>query len=78
MNKMTWLDLYNYLNAQANELDNIGRFNWNNQVIVHDAETGDEYDCDTYIFDDKVTLTINMDSVFLEKGQDNIDERHRN
>ena len=42
MNKMTWLDLYNYLHAQANGLDNLGKFDWNSPVMVHDAETGEE------------------------------------
>jgi hypothetical protein len=69
MNKMTWLDLYNFLHDQANKIENVGKFQWDTPVIIHDAETGDEFNCDTYIFDDKLTLTINMDSVFLEKGQ---------
>ena len=68
-NKMTWLDLYNFLHSQAHNFRNLGNFNWGAPVIVHDAETGDEYTCDTYTFDNKLTLTINMDSVFLEKGQ---------
>jgi hypothetical protein len=66
---MTWLDLYSYLYNQANNIENIGKFDWNTPVLIHDAETGNEYDCDTYIFDDKMTLTINMDSIFAEKGQ---------
>ena len=63
MNKMTWLDLYNYLHAQANGLDHLGQFDWNSPVMVHDAETGDEYFCDTYVFDKKTTITINIDSI---------------
>lgn len=66
---MTWLDLYRFLGDQANKVKNIGNFDWNSPVIVHNAETGEEYECDTYIFDNKLTLTINMDSIFLEKGQ---------
>jgi hypothetical protein len=69
MKQMTWLDLYSYLYNQANNIENIGKFDWNTPVLIHDAETGNEYDCDTYIFDDKMTLTINMDSIFAEKGQ---------
>jgi hypothetical protein len=61
--KMTWLDLYNYLNAQANGLDNLGLFDWNSPVIVHDAATGQEYSCDTYILNKKVTITINIDCI---------------
>lgn len=61
--KMTWLDLYNYLNAQANGLDNFGLFDWNSPVMVHDAATGQEYFCDTYILNKKVTITINIDCI---------------
>lgn len=69
MNKMTWLDLYNYLHTQAHDLNNLGKFDWNSPVMVHDADTGIEYHCDTYIFDHQPTITINMESIFLEKGQ---------
>jgi hypothetical protein len=68
MNKMSWLDLYNYLHAQANGLDHLGKFDWNSPVMVHDAETGEEYFCDTYIFNHQPTITINIDSVIAEKG----------
>ena len=50
MNNMTWLDLYNYLYRQANF--NVGNFNWSSEVIIYDAETGDEYNCDTYYLSD--------------------------
>jgi hypothetical protein len=68
MNKMTWLDLYNFLHSQAHDFKNLGQFNWSAPVVVHDAETGEEYDCDTYTFGKKLTLAINMESVFHEKG----------
>ncbi len=69
MTQMTWLDLYNYLHAQANGLDNIGNFNWNVPVLIHDAESGDEYNCDTWVLSDsnkneKLVLLINPDSIF--------------
>ena len=66
---MSWLDLYNFLYHQANDIRNLGKFDWNSAVVVHDANTGDEHYCDTYLFDDKLTLAINMDSIILEKGQ---------
>ena len=68
MNKMSWLDLYNYLHSQAHDFKNLGKFDWNSPVIVHDANTGDEFNCDTYFMDDKLTLTINMESVFNERN----------
>lgn len=66
MNKMSWLDLYNYLNAQANGLDNFGKFDWNSPVMLHDAETGYKYFCDTYFIDNQLTLAFNMETIFDE------------
>lgn len=73
MNKMTWLDLYNFLYEQANSTKNFGRFNWQSPVIVHDANTGDEFDCDTYTISDsrgsdKLVLAINMETIFGENS----------
>lgn len=71
MNNMTWLDLYNFLNDQANNPKNFGSLNWTDQVMIHDAETGDEFNCDTYqITDhrgvDRLVLTINTEKIFDE------------
>ena len=70
MNKMTWLDLYNYLHAQANGLDNFGKFDWNSPVMIHDASTGDEVNCDTWAISngdkDRIVLATNIDSIFAE------------
>ena len=74
MNSMTWLDLYNYLHSQANEIDNIGSFDWNSPVIIHDASSGNEFTCDTWIISDRkisgdkdrVVLATNIDSIFAE------------
>lgn len=69
MSNMTWLELYNFLHEQANSLDNIGEFDWSKPVTIHDAETGDEYTCDTfYVSDDtdfeRTVLMINIPSIF--------------
>lgn len=68
MTKMTWLDLYNYLYHQANDYKNIGKFQWNDPVIIHDANTGDENNCDTYFISDgnseRLVLATNIDSIF--------------
>jgi hypothetical protein len=70
MNNLTWLDLYNYLHAQANGLDNFGKFDWNEPVIIHDASTGDEYTCDTWEIkkhndeQSKFVIMINMETIF--------------
>lgn len=68
MNTMTWLDLYKFLNEQANSTKNFGQFDWNQPVTIHDAETGDEYSCDTYYISDnkeeKLVLMINTQAIF--------------
>lgn len=74
MNNMTWLDLYNFLYNQANL--NVGKFNWSSPVMIHDASTGDEYNCDTWIIsddkgNDRVVLATNIESIFAEnKGEE--------
>lgn len=47
---MTWLELYNFLNDQANKSSNIGKFNWAEKVKVFDFETLDCYNCDLMQF----------------------------
>lgn len=43
---MTWLQLYNYLNNQANKINNHGQFNWQEDVKVFDFETLEYYPID--------------------------------
>ena len=52
MNNMTWLDLFRFLNERASDLPNLGKFDWSAPVIIYDAETGDEYNCDYYYLSD--------------------------
>jgi len=73
MNNLTWLDLFQFLNKQANEIENIGRFNWQDQVVIHDSNTGDEFTCDTYIISDnrgsdRLVLAINVEAIFGENS----------
>lgn len=73
MSNMTWLDLYKFLHDQANNLVNIGTFPWNDPINIHDAETGDEFNCDTYYIsdnrgDDRVVLMINTEAIFGENS----------
>ena len=71
MNRMTWLELYTFLNNKANNLHSIGTFDWNRPVLVHDAETGDEFSCDTYYVTDnrgenRLVLITNIEKIFEE------------
>ena len=45
---MTWLELYNYLNDRANNINAIGTFDWSKKVRAFDNSTGELLDCDTY------------------------------
>lgn len=74
MNNMTWLDLYLYLHEQANSIKKCGDLDWQSAVIIHDADTGDEFTCDTFIISDnrgfdRLTLTINTDKIFSENSE---------
>jgi len=73
MSNMTWLDLYNFLHDQANNSKNFGKFPWNEPVSIHDAETGDEFSCETYYIsddrsDDRIVLMINTEAIFGENS----------
>ena len=59
--KMTWLDLYNFLYAHANDngkLDEMCKF-WNQKVVIYNNKTKNEYTCKTKIINDKLVLGIN-------------------
>jgi len=56
---MTWLDLYNMLHQKANDIKNLDSDLWNRPVMVHNAETGDEYVCDTWNIDSRLVLVYN-------------------
>ena len=43
---MNWLDLYNFLNRQANNIKNVGQFPWQEEVQVFDFETLEYYSVD--------------------------------
>lgn len=71
MNKMTWLDLYNFLYETANDINGVGTFDWDKPVLVHDADTGDEFSCDTYYISDdrgsdRLVLITNIEKIFNE------------
>ena len=59
MNKMTWLDLYNYLHQQANDLKNVGQFPWQENVEIFDFETLNYFPTDfIQMPDSKISLSI--------------------
>lgn len=59
LDKMNWLDLYNYLYEQANNINNVGQFPWQEQVKVWDWETLEYYSTDFIETPDgKISLSI--------------------
>jgi hypothetical protein len=50
---MNWLDLYNFLHQRANDVKNLGSFNWQAPVEVHDNQYGETSKADLIeLYDD--------------------------
>lgn len=58
MNKLTWEDLLNFLTKLKNE----GKLP-ENDVMLHNIETGDEYPCDVLELDGRLVMAINWDTL---------------
>ena len=43
---MKWIDLFSFLNEKANDLKNLGKFPWQEDVNVFDFETLEYYPVD--------------------------------
>lgn len=74
---MNWLDLYNFLYAKAHDVNNPDQKFWQSDVVVHDADTGEEMKCEIIELglvdrsDDsfslkKTVLAANYESIFEE------------
>jgi hypothetical protein len=68
---LTWLELYNFLHKKANDTLNLDPHIWSEKVMIHNAETGDEYSCDTFMISDekrneRLVLMINLEEVYKE------------
>lgn len=67
MNKMTWLDLYNFLYERANDINSGGSFPWQENVEVFDFETLEYYPTDfIQMPDNKISLSIDTSSTNME------------
>jgi hypothetical protein len=61
---MTWLELYKFLNDNANSVDKIEDMSkfWNQNVLIYDLTNDNFYNCDTLIInDEKLVLSINSE-----------------
>jgi len=67
MNKMTWLDLYNFLYERANDINSEGNFPWQESVQVFDFETLEYYPTDFIEMPDKkISLSIDTSNTNME------------
>lgn len=63
---MTWLQLYNLLYDRANTMSKLGTVKWNDEIIIHNAETGEEHTVDIWELsegsndDPRLTLVYNQ------------------
>jgi hypothetical protein len=48
---MSWLDLYNFLYERANDMKNLGQFDWQSEVKVYDNAYGELFNADLIEFD---------------------------
>ena len=66
-NKMTWLDLYNFLYERANDINNPGSFPWQENVQVFDFETLEYYPTDfIQMPDNKISLSVDTSNTNTE------------
>jgi hypothetical protein len=66
MSTLKWIDLFKFLNEKANDVRNVGTFDWQAPVVIYDANTGDESYCDTYYLtgdnsEDRFVLMSNIE-----------------
>jgi len=62
---MNWLELYNFLHQRANDLKNLGKFDWQAPVEVYDNQYGETSRADLIeLYDDfgKEQIYIKIDS----------------
>lgn len=60
---MTWLDLYNYLSEQANNIKNVGQFPWQETVTVFDFGKLEYFETDFIEMPSgKISLNIDTDT----------------
>lgn len=56
---MKWIDLFEFLNKKANDFKNLGRFPWQEEVMVFDYDTLEYYPADFIEMPDgKISLEI--------------------
>lgn len=57
LNKLTWLDLLAFLQ----HLQDKGKLPAEDDVMLHNIETGDDYPCDVFEVEGRLVMAINWD-----------------
>lgn len=67
MTTMKWIDLFQFLNERANDINNVGNFPWQEPVQVFDFETLQYYTTDFIEMPDKhISLSIDTANTNME------------
>jgi len=64
---MTWLELYNVLHRRANDIKNLDSDLWQQEVLCHNAETGEEMEVENFVVNGKTVLAFNTNSLYNEE-----------
>lgn len=66
---MKWIDLFQFLNERANDMNNLGKFPWQETVSVFDFETLEYYSTDFIEMPDgKISLSIDTQQSEIING----------
>jgi len=60
---ITWADLFYVLSKKASDISVVGIFDWQEEIIIYDTNTGKEYSIALVeaIGDESLTITINTE-----------------
>ncbi len=73
---MTWLELYNFLHERANKISKLGTVKWDDEILIHNAATGEEEVVDIWELsvaapsDRNTRLTLVYNQLEYEKQQE--------
>lgn len=67
---MKWIELFDFLNNQANNINNVGKFDWQSNIVVFDKDTAEYYDADLLGFNDPVHNDIYLTIDTNKFGED--------
>jgi len=60
---MKWIDLFQFLNERANDIKNLGSFNWQKEVTIYDRNLGQYYVADLMIEHHNNRIVLDIDTL---------------